>query len=186
MYNQIQDITPLSSLTSLTWLSLAGNQISNLSPLSGLTDLTTLDLRDNLVTDVSHLSGLSMLSWLSLYANQVIDISPVVANAALGAGDFVDLSSNRLGGEAIDIQVQELQSRGVTVLYTPPIRFGDINLVFVVLEALGRSFGDILYLPGRRRSPKCGQVLVLHALRARSTATASRTAVLRNWPRRHS
>ncbi|MBE9125624.1 MULTISPECIES: leucine-rich repeat domain-containing protein [unclassified Coleofasciculus] len=46
-FNQITDVSPLSSLSNLTELNLGGNQITDVSPLSGLTNLTELELKNN-------------------------------------------------------------------------------------------------------------------------------------------
>ena len=45
--NQISDISPLASLTSLKKLSLPHNQISDISPLASLPNLDTLWLTTN-------------------------------------------------------------------------------------------------------------------------------------------
>ncbi|MEO1298535.1 MAG: leucine-rich repeat domain-containing protein [Cyanobacteria bacterium J06636_16] len=44
---QIVDVTPLASLTHLTWLTLSNNQISDAKPLEGLTSLIEIDLSEN-------------------------------------------------------------------------------------------------------------------------------------------
>lgn len=57
--NQIADISPLASLTGLTSLDLSGNQISKIpSDFSDLSSLTSLDLSGNLITDESQLENL--------------------------------------------------------------------------------------------------------------------------------
>jgi hypothetical protein len=59
-YNQISDISALTSLTGLTNLQLQVNQISNISPLSGLTSLTYLSLHGpNQISDISVLANLT-------------------------------------------------------------------------------------------------------------------------------
>ena len=109
-FNQISDLTPLSSLTRLRWLYLNGNQITDLSPLKGLTSLEFLDLRenqitditpignltnlggdfvglflsDNQITDLTPLSNLKKLNWLGLENNQITDISPLSGLGNLG------------------------------------------------------------------------------------------------------
>ncbi len=47
MVNQIVDISPLSTLISLTELNLSSNQIVDISPLNSLTNLAALNLQDN-------------------------------------------------------------------------------------------------------------------------------------------
>ena len=75
--NSISDLTPLSGLTNLTYLSLSGNRISDLTPLSGLTNLTYLSLSRNRLTDITPLSGLTRLKTLALYRNSISDVTPL-------------------------------------------------------------------------------------------------------------
>ena len=75
--NKISDLSPLASLTSLVALDLGGNQISNLSPLSALTDLVELALGDNQILDISPLSVLIKLRNLSLSNNPISDLGPL-------------------------------------------------------------------------------------------------------------
>ena len=75
--NKISDLSPLASLTSLVALDLGGNQISNLSPLSALTDLVELALGDNQISDLSPLSALIDLRELSLINNPLSDLRPL-------------------------------------------------------------------------------------------------------------
>ena len=56
--NQITDVTPLASLTELTYLSLNNNQITDVTPLASLTGLTRLYLDSNQITDRSPLDSL--------------------------------------------------------------------------------------------------------------------------------
>ena len=70
----IIDISPLSGLTSLTFLVL-GDAISDISPLSGLTSLMVLFLNRNTIGDVGPLSELTSLTELWLGFNSITDIS---------------------------------------------------------------------------------------------------------------
>ena len=111
------DLTPLSGLTNLTYLSLPDSQVGDLTPLSGLTNLTELSAPDSNVTDYSPLSGLTKLVKLNLSnysysqnslervtdlgflekltalddldlsGNLVTDLSPLLANPGIGEGD---------------------------------------------------------------------------------------------------
>ena len=48
--NQVSDISPLASLTNLTWLWLSNNQLSDIAPLAaniGLDDGDTVRLKGN-------------------------------------------------------------------------------------------------------------------------------------------
>ena len=62
--NDISDLSPLSGLTSLTWLNLAGNPVSDLTPLSRLTGLSHLNLQGCPIFDES-LSALASLTGLT-------------------------------------------------------------------------------------------------------------------------
>jgi hypothetical protein len=76
-YNKIVDLSPLSTLTGLTRLYLGCNQIVDLSPLSTLTGLTTLYLGGNQIVDLSPLSTLTGLTELYLTSNKIVDLSPL-------------------------------------------------------------------------------------------------------------
>ncbi len=76
----ISDLTGLSSLINLKYLSLMGNQISDLSPLTNLTTtVQTLLLRYNNITDVTPIAHLTNLRTLNLGYNQIQDISSLSA-----------------------------------------------------------------------------------------------------------
>ncbi len=75
--NQINDLSPLVSLTGLTELWLHGNQINDLSPLASLTGLTELWLHDNQIDDLSPLASLTGLTELRLHGNEIDDLSPL-------------------------------------------------------------------------------------------------------------
>ena len=62
--NDISDLSPLSGLTSLTWLNLSGNPVSDLTPLSRLTGLSSLNLQGCPIFDES-LSPLASLTGLT-------------------------------------------------------------------------------------------------------------------------
>ena len=88
MYNnRISDITPVSGLTNLNYLSLGGNQISDISAVTGLTNLTILWLYGNQINDISAVAGLTNLNTLSMGSNRISDISAVA-----GLTNLTDLS----------------------------------------------------------------------------------------------
>jgi uncharacterized repeat protein (TIGR01451 family) len=74
-YNQIQDLSPLSHLTSLSILNLGNNSISNIASLSSLVNLSSLNLDYNQVTDINPLSSIHSLQSLSFQQNQIQDVS---------------------------------------------------------------------------------------------------------------
>ena len=76
--NQINDLTPLANITSLTALYLYDNKrISDLSPLSNLTNMTKMSIYWNEIRDITPLSGLTNLEWLELAGNQISDLTPL-------------------------------------------------------------------------------------------------------------
>ncbi len=91
--NSIADVSPLSGLTGLSSLDLAGNRITSVSPLSGLSGVEGLNLSTNGITDVSPLSGLTALRRLYLRNNAIADIA-----ALLGLTDLrqLNLDGNRI------------------------------------------------------------------------------------------
>jgi Leucine-rich repeat (LRR) protein len=113
--NGITDIAALSALVNLTDLTLHNNRITDISALAALPKLTGLRLDENQVKDISAVAHLTELRMVDLSANQITDISPLVENTGLGEGDHVHLAGNPLGADAVDKDVQQLMSRGVTV-----------------------------------------------------------------------
>ncbi|MCL2360665.1 MAG: leucine-rich repeat domain-containing protein [Defluviitaleaceae bacterium] len=79
----IADISSISNLTSITYLSLDNNPIQDISALANLTSLTSLHISNSLVQDISPLSNLTSLTSLSLSSIPVRDISPLANLAGL-------------------------------------------------------------------------------------------------------
>ena len=115
--NAVSDILPVSGLTNLTELFLAGNAISNISPVAGLTNLKALDFQDNTISDISPLAGLTNLIWLSLVGNTISDLSPLVANTGMASEDKVDVHGNPLNYASIRTRIPALQERGVEAIF---------------------------------------------------------------------
>ncbi|MCY3735779.1 MAG: S8 family serine peptidase, partial [Gemmatimonadaceae bacterium] len=86
--NAVSDLSPLSGLTALTWLHLAGNSVADVTPLSGLTGLTFLNLQVNEVAEVSSLSGLTDLADLFLAFNPLRDASSLSGLTGLSVHDL--------------------------------------------------------------------------------------------------
>ncbi|MYF73155.1 MAG: hypothetical protein F4175_07160 [Gemmatimonadetes bacterium] len=68
---------------------------------------------------MAPLSNLTRLEWLGLDNNSISDLAPLVANAGLGEGDWIEVSNNPLSATSINTHIPALQSRGISVLYTP-------------------------------------------------------------------
>ena len=89
--NLISEVSALAGMTSLTNLYLRGNTISSISPLSGLTRLEKLVLWENAISDVSALSGMTNLTYLDIDQNTISSISPL---AGLNKLEYLALNSN--------------------------------------------------------------------------------------------
>jgi Leucine Rich repeats (2 copies) len=75
--NQINDLTPIASLTNLTVVLLDFNSIDDLTPIAGLTNLTSLDVSFNGITDLTPIAGLTNLTGLGVSANYIVDLNPL-------------------------------------------------------------------------------------------------------------
>lgn len=74
-FEKFQDLTPLSTLSKLKFLSLTQDYIvSDLTPLSFLTQLEYLDLFVNNITDVRPIAGLTSMKYVQLMANKVTNM----------------------------------------------------------------------------------------------------------------
>ncbi len=69
--NDVSDLSPLSGLTALTWLDLAGNSVEDVTPLSGLVNLRWLNVEVNKISDLRSLSGLTRLRDLHMGYNLI-------------------------------------------------------------------------------------------------------------------
>ncbi len=70
IYNNIEDIIPLSNLTKLTYLDLSFNNIREVGHLSKLTNLKKLNLSNTNITNINGLSNLTQLTYLGLSNNE--------------------------------------------------------------------------------------------------------------------
>ena len=103
--NRVEDITPLKSLSDLSWLSLRNNQITNLDDIGFdqliNLNLSYLSLRHNVedisddqeirLSDISLLSNFTSLQTLELRDNHISDISPLSDLVNL---IYLDISQN--------------------------------------------------------------------------------------------
>ena len=143
------DLTPLSGLTKLTELSLAGNRFTSIAPLSSLTNLTSLTLWRYQITDLTPLSGLTSLTSLFLSYNQITDIAPLVELANLSQLSFLGNPLDFTYGSQDVANIEILQERGLTgqlrnIRLSPPSEiFRCANLEDVVREAINKPDGDL-------------------------------------------
>jgi len=104
-------------LTALERLQLSDNEVQNINPLSGLSSIRFLDLDGNQISDIAPLAGLTALESANLDDNLIADFRPLVDNRGLAEGDRVTVKGNPLSFEAYHFQIPALQAQGVKVSY---------------------------------------------------------------------
>ena len=92
--NAIADLSPLSRLTGLSFLSMADTRLTDISYLADLVNLAVLNLSGNRFADVSALAAMIELHRLDLQDNGIDDIGPLVELVKL---ENLSLSGNRVG-----------------------------------------------------------------------------------------
>ncbi|ONI46743.1 hypothetical protein AN643_01260 [Candidatus Epulonipiscioides saccharophilum] len=96
--HSITDLSPLASLSKLTYLdlgldTLSANGISDISPLKNMYNLDYLDLANHSISDISALSGLTGLKNLILENNLIVEVSPL---ANLNELTLLNIQGNEL------------------------------------------------------------------------------------------
>lgn len=134
---KLTDLAPLSGLTALTSLDLAGTRVSDLTPLADLTALTHLDLGETNVSNLTPLAGLTALTALNLWGTGVTDLSPLAGITALMTlnGERTDVSDlTPLAGLA-----------ALTTLYLGETNVSDLTPLagLTALTTLGLSVDDV-------------------------------------------
>lgn len=81
--NNISDITPLSNLSKIYYLSIGDNQIRDINILKNLTNIKFLYAYGTLIQDITPISSLKGLVQLNLANTQIDDISPLQSNINL-------------------------------------------------------------------------------------------------------
>ncbi len=75
--NNIEDLSPISSIQSLTKLNASNNNITNITSLQTLMNLKTINLINNSIEDVSILSNMNNLEYLYLNNNKIKSLDSV-------------------------------------------------------------------------------------------------------------
>lgn len=75
----LEDLTPLSTLTNLVTLRAAINKVSDIKPLAPLTKMDRLDLGRTQVMDITPVGNMTALTELQLDETPVSDLSPLRA-----------------------------------------------------------------------------------------------------------
>lgn len=132
---KLVDWTPISNFTSFHHLGLCRCQLSDIVPLSLLANIRSLSLECNHITDISTLTQLSNIFELDLTDNDITDISALAVLTQLG---FLFLSDN----EITDIAPLS----GLTQLNYLWLDGNGISDILPLVENAGLSQGDFLSL----------------------------------------
>lgn len=141
----IIDLGQLAGLSQLEVLSWHGLETANLAPLAGLTSLRTLHLPHNQITDISPLAGLTNLEELDLFSSPSFDSAIVDISALAGLGNLKRLNIDN--NQIVDVsplaglaELEELSLEVNAVVDIGPLA----NLPALhTLRALGNPIVDI-------------------------------------------
>ncbi|CAL6017548.1 Conserved_hypothetical protein [Hexamita inflata] len=92
-FNQISDISKLSTLVKLTVLELDQNNIESISVIQHFNELHTLDLSQNLISTITSLKSLYKLKVLDLSYNKLASVSDL---SALSDIKHLNVSKNNI------------------------------------------------------------------------------------------
>ena len=73
-WNELTDLTPLSSLTELTKISFSGNTVTDLTPLASLENLRNLTAINNKIETLEPIANLSNIDYICLDGNKLTSI----------------------------------------------------------------------------------------------------------------
>jgi Leucine-rich repeat (LRR) protein len=115
--NDFSDVTPLSYLRSLEYLSMAETPVRSLAPLTGLPNLKALDIRETSITDLQILHRLQGLRMFSAYKTLALrDLTPLLAHQStlevlnisfLPAGTTAPIWDNLPGFRALKVLIAQ-------------------------------------------------------------------------------
>ncbi len=131
--SNIDDLSPIASLTNLEILLINGNKITDLSPLSKLVNLQDLNVGGNQVSDLTPLANLTSLEILSLFSNQVTDITPL---ASLTNLKTLAMQHNNVGNI--------LPLEGLNNLENMDLSYNQIEDISPLVRNVGIDNGDYL------------------------------------------
>lgn len=143
--NSFTDLSPLSGLGEVTWLSIRETLLSDLTPLSQLTSLDTLLADGSGISDLTPLEPVSGLRMLTLARNDIDDLAPLAS--------LTELQRLRLDDNAISDIGPLAGLTTLTVLELSRNAISDVNglatlsnLTFLGLDA--NSVSDVSPLAG--------------------------------------
>lgn len=76
-WNELTDLSPLSSLTELTKISFSGNTVTDLTPLASLENLRNLTAINNNIETLEPIANLSNIDYICLDGNKLISIQEI-------------------------------------------------------------------------------------------------------------
>ena len=76
-WNELTDLTPLSSLTELTKISFSGNTVTDLTPLASLENLRNLTAINNNIETLEPIANLSNIEYICLDGNKLTSIQEI-------------------------------------------------------------------------------------------------------------
>ncbi len=128
----LNDLSPLSELTSLKALRLNENRISDISPLMNLTLISELDLSKNEINDINALKEMKLLTILKLNDNKISDISPL---ENLNSLVNIELSDNKISDISpfaglSSLETIWLKNNNITDL-TPMVDSKSLNYIYL-------------------------------------------------------
>ena len=91
--NNISDLTPISTITTLTTLNLGSNNIVDLAPIKDFTELTSLDISANKIEDIQYVAGFTKLTSLLMENNMIKDLSYISDLTLL---QHLNISNNKI------------------------------------------------------------------------------------------
>ncbi|MDE2816083.1 MAG: leucine-rich repeat domain-containing protein [Chloroflexota bacterium] len=113
---------PMHSWNFAPWtreFRIRGAGVMSLDGLEAAQALEQLFASSNDIADLSPLAELPRLSGLDLRNNRISDLGPLVSNANLGDGDWVNLGGNPLSEESVNEHIPALLERGVQLSASP-------------------------------------------------------------------
>lgn len=118
---QVSDLTPLSSMTLLNTLMLDSTQVSDLTPLAAFTSMDTLWLQKTMVSDLTPLSGMTKMQTLMLDGAPVTDLTPLAGMILLKTLSLDDTKISDLTPLTAMTKMQMLRLQATRVTDLTPL-----------------------------------------------------------------
>ena len=120
----MQDVTPISRLTSLEYLDLSDSKIDDISPLYGLHNLKSLNISNTIVSDITPLASNMNLRELNIENTKVKSLGALyeIKNLTKVYADGTDISTKEVVG------LRKNQRQALVIYQTDNLRFWWGNL----------------------------------------------------------